>query len=432
MTGKTSIFTSPSVARFIGYAFIIIWLPLIPFINYFILAPIALASLLAGSFLLLISRRLSEYEKKLLTVSSGLEQLAAISNDAALSYDASFKIISWNEAAEKLFGLRKDEIIGKAISPGSAGDPRLSVLTQVIFPSLAPSVIKKSEPGIYPQIIDVDFAEPELNLTVKTDRILDPSGRPVGFIKTIKNRTRELELIRSKSEFITVAAHQLRTPLTAVHWTFEALSKSASGPDKEIVENGLEVSVKLLKIVNDLLDASKIEAGKFGYEFKEVDLVEFIDDLLKNANILAKKYGVSVYFDRPKTPVKIFADPGKLGLAVSNIIDNGIKYNVKNGRIVVRMEQLPNRPYIQISIKDTGIGIPPTGMKKLFTKFYRGENVVKEQTDGTGLGLYIAKNIIARHGGDISAESVLNRGTTFYIVLPTELSLIPPKELTIE
>lgn len=420
------------MVRFVGYVLFIVWLPLVLFVDYFIVAPIALLSFLLGVLLLGVSKKLDRCGEKLTLSDSRLEQVAAISGDAIISYDASFRIVSWNEAAEKLFKLKKEEIIGTIITPASAGDPKLAVLTQVVFPSLAPSVVKRSDPGVYPQVIDVSFDEPELNLVVKTERVMNPAGKAVGFVKSIENKTREFELIRSKSEFITVAAHQLRTPLTAVHWIFETLSKSAGGQDKEIITNGLEVSVKLLKIVNDLLDASKIESGKFGYEFKDIDLVVFIDEMLRNASVLAKKYDVSIYFDRPKEPIKIFADPEKLGLAISNIIDNGIKYNVKNGRVVVNLERVPNRPYVQISIKDTGIGIPPSGMKKLFTKFYRGENVVKERTDGTGLGLYIAKNIVFRHGGNITAESVLGRGTIFYIMLPTESSLIPPKEVTIE
>jgi two-component system phosphate regulon sensor histidine kinase PhoR len=125
----------------------------------------------------------------------------------------------------------------------------------------------------------------------------------------------------------------------------------------------------------------------------------------------------------------IHADTQKLGMALSNLLDNAIKYNIKNGQVIVKVEPYPNKPYIQIVIKDTGIGIPPEGIKKLFTRFYRGENVVKEQTDGSGLGLFITKNIILRHGGNISVESTLGRGTSFYIVLPTDPSLIPPKEV---
>jgi signal transduction histidine kinase len=320
------------------------------------------------------------------------------------------------------------------VSPEKISDSSFRTSVQAIFPSLAPAVVKRSAPGEYPQIMDISFSEPPLELTVSTDRILDKDGNPAGFLKVIKNRTREVELLRSKSEFITVAAHQLRTPLTAVHWIFETFAKSESlvPEDKELVMNGLTASAKLLKIVNDLLDVSKIESGKFGYSFTEIDIGVFMDDLLKNANLLAKKYGVSLFFDRPKSPIIIHGDPQKLGIAFSNLIDNAIKYNVKNGQVVVKIEPYPNRPYIQITIKDTGIGISKDALSKLFSKFFRGENVIKEQTEGSGLGLYIVKNIILRHGGNISADSALGRGSSFYVVLPTDPTLIPPKEVAAE
>lgn len=361
------------------------------------------------------------------------ERLIANMADAVIGYDSGFKITLWNKAAETLFKIRREDIIDKTISPEKISDSTLRLLIQTVFSSLAPSVVQKSEPGVYPQLVDISFTDPELELSISTDRTMDGFGKAIGFFKIIRNRTRETELLRSKSEFITVAAHQLRTPLTAVHWIFETLIKnnSIAAPDKEVVENGLAASVKLLKIVNDLLDVSKIEAGRFGYNFANIDISVFMDDILKNANILAKEFGVSLYFDRPKTPISIFADSQKLGMAISNLIDNAIKYNVKNGQVIVKIEGYPGRPYIQITIRDTGVGIAPEDLKKLFTKFYRGENVVKEQTDGSGLGLYITKNIIVRHGGNISAESVLGRGTTFYIVLPTDPSLIPPKEVAV-
>lgn len=366
-----------------------------------------------------------EFEKR------RFDKLVSNIEDAVIVYDRNFKIVVWNGAAEKLFRLRKEDILGQTISPEKISDPSFKLLVQTVFSSLAPAVGKKSAPGEYPQLIDISFQIPSLELSISTDRILDASSNPVGFIKIIKNKTREIEILRSKSEFITVAAHQLRTPLTAVHWIFETFEKneSVAEPDRELVSNGLTASLKLLKIVNDMLDVSKIESGKFGYNFTEMDIVMFMDDLLKNANLLAKKFGVSLYFDKPKPPIIIHGDPQKLGIAFSNLLDNAIKYNVKNGQVVVKIEPYPNRPYIQISIKDTGVGISEEGLKKLFTKFFRGDNVVREQTEGSGLGLYITKNIILRHGGNISAESVLGRGAVFYVILPTDPSLIPPKEM---
>lgn len=399
---------------------------------WFILSCVVFSALIGGA--LFVGLSFSDLKKEREYESERTDKLADNINDAIVSYDRDFKITSWNKKAEEIFKLRREDVIGTVISPERISDARFKILVQAIFPSLAPSVVRKSAPGEYPQIMDISFAEPALELTVSTDRVLDKNGAPAGFLKVIKNRTREVELLRSKSEFITVAAHQLRTPLTAVHWIFETFNKSAQlvPADKELAEDGLAASAKLLKIVNDLLDVSKIESGKFGYTFTEMNIGDFMDDLLRNANLLAKKYGVSLYFDRPKKPIVIHGDPQKLGIAFSNLIDNAIKYNVKNGQVVVKIEPYPNRPYIQITVKDTGIGMSKDAISKLFSKFFRGENVVKEQTEGSGLGLYIVKNIVLRHGGNISADSSLGRGSSFYVILPTDPALIPPKEVAME
>ncbi len=185
---------------------------------------------------------------------------------------------------------------------------------------------------------------------------------------------------------------------------------------------------RLLKVVNDLLDIAKIEEGKFGYQFQEVDIGEFLGEQLAEADPIAKQYQVKLYFEKPAEELKITADPAKLGVAISNLLDNAIKYNIPNGEVTIQVKKIPDKPYLQITIKDTGIGIPSEAIDKVFKKFFRGENATKIAVEGSGLGLYIAKNIIKRHGGDIKTESTLNRGTTFYISLPTNYLLIPPKE----
>jgi len=361
-----------------------------------------------------------------------VENIISNMRDGIIAYDNNFKVTVFNPAAESMFGLGEKEIIGQTLGPERAQESRFKFLTQVIFSSLAPVVVRHSESGTYPQIIDISFTDPVKELRVSTDQIVGSDGAVIGFVKVVHDRTREIELYKSKSEFVTVAAHQLRTPLTAVHWIFEILSKSDSliPEDKEVAASGLIASQKLLKIVNDLLDVAKIEEGRFGYEFMNTNLIEFISGILENANIIAKQYGINLYFDKGDDPAVIVKiDASKLGLALSNLIDNAIKYNVKNGSVTVRIARVPNQPYVQISIEDTGVGIPPEGMQKLFTKFYRSENVMKMQTEGSGLGLYITKNIVNRHGGNIWAESTLGRGTKFFLSIPTDSKLIPSTEV---
>ena len=388
------------------------------------------ALVVLGVGVLSSSYKLATSNIKTKTAAGRLQSIIANLGDGVVAYDNDFKILVFNTSAERIFGIKRDQIIGEYIGPERAGEARLRLLVQTMFPSLAPMVMRQSEVGVYPQIIDISFGE--RSLRVSTDRILDGDGKILGFVKLVRDRTREVELLKSKSEFITIAAHQLRTPLTAINWIFEGFSKSEDlkPEDRELSGNGLTAARKLLKIVNDLLDVSKIEEGRFGYNFQETNIINFITEILTNAQAEAKEYGIRLYFDKgDMSEVSLMIDPNRLGLALSNLIDNAIRYNVKNGTVTVKIEKLKDKPYIEISIKDTGVGIPPENMKKVFTKFFRAENVVKRETEGSGLGLYITKNIVNRHGGTIRAESIIDRGTTFFITLPTDPKLIPPKEV---
>ncbi|MDO8584722.1 MAG: ATP-binding protein [bacterium] len=350
-------------------------------------------------------------------------------SDAVIAYDENFNVLIFNKAAERVFGVSAEAVAGIKLGLELASDAKLKRLVQVVFPSLAPTVIARSETGAYPQVADIQFDDALLRVT--TNRITDASGKTQGFTKVIRDRTREAEILKSKSEFITVAAHQLRTPLTAVGWVFQGLKKDVAlnADSKMLVDTGDLASQKLLQIVNDLLDVAKMEGGKFGYEFQSSDLVAFLDGVLQGAKPLAKTYGVELFFDAPKDPIPLDFDAQKLSVAVSNLIDNAIKYNVPNGTVTLGVQQLPDKPYALVTIKDTGVGVPPEALQKLFTKFFRAENVQKFSTEGSGLGLYLTKNIINRHGGQIWVESELSRGTTFSFTLPTDPSLIPKKEV---
>lgn len=352
-------------------------------------------------------------------------------NIGIIAYDPNFKVLIFNRAAEEIFNIRAKEIIGKVFDLEKTKESRFKLLTQIIYPSLAPLVIRRSDTGVYPQISDFSFEEPKTELRITTNKIVDSAGHLLGFVKLVHDRTREIEILRSKSEFITVAAHQLRTPSTAVNWALDALSKESLTPDqKELADTGLSAAANLLKIINDLLDVSKIEEGRFGYQFENVNIISFIGDILGELMPFAKQAGVKLYFQKPIEPsIVVSIDSQKLKMVLFNLVDNAIKYNVQNGEVIIGLERIKGQPYIQISVKDTGIGVPPDQINKLFTKFFRAENAIKAIPDGLGLGLYIVKNIIRRHGGEIRVESEVNRGTAFYFTIPTDLKLIPSKEI---
>lgn len=400
------------------------------FLNVFLIILVIAAGGAAAFLFFKLSQKIQDL-KRLTAEESRLESIISSMNDGVIIYDQDFKMLFFSPAAEDIFNLKAKEILNQKIVPENAGDPRLAVLTKIIYQSLAPSVTRQSPEGVYPQIVDISFTEPHLELRVISDRVKDETGQQTGFLKIIQNRTRELDLLKSKNEFITVAAHQLRTPLSAVSWAYQSLkNENLTDSQKDIVNAGLAAANNLIKIVEDLLNISKIEEGRFGYNFQKIDLVAFLQSVLDQAAPVAKEYGVQVYMEPPKeSPLELEVDAEKLGLAVSNLLENAIKYNVPNGQVVVSAEKQTEAPFLEVKISDTGLGIPPEAMAKLFTKFFRADNALTKETAGSGLGLYIVKNIINRHGGQIWAESELKRGSVFHFTLPLDPRFIPQREI---
>ncbi len=355
--------------------------------------------------------------------------------DGIIFYDKNFKALFFNPAAEKLFKIKSADVLGHEFQPQDVEKEGWRTLAQVMFPSLAPTVVSRSAAGEYPQILDVSFPDPVLELQVLTLPVLDVAGATIGFMKVIRDKTREVTLMKSKNEFLTVASHQLRTPITDITWAIESLASDAelAPASKQTVEHALEASRGLIDIVEDLLNVARIEEGHFGYVFEAVDIVPFVSDMLKKIAPLAERSGVKVYFDAPKESLpKPLVDKQKLSLALGNVLENAVRYNTENGEVTVRIEKVLDKPFIEIAVKDTGIGISEEEIGNLFKKFYRSPGAIKTNTTGSGLGLYIVKNIIQAHGGQVWVESEPKRGSIFHFTLPTEPHLIPRHEVVME
>lgn len=393
---------------------------------------IVLAILLVLTVIILINNlRLARSNLEIKIERNELKSIISNLKDGIIAYDPNFKILIFNKASEEIFELRSDEVLNKYFAPETVREQKFKLLSQAIFPSLAPLVVRRSAPGEYPQIVDISFNESDMNLRVATDKIIDLNGQLLGFVKIIHDRTREIKLLKSKTEFIATASHQLRTPATATHWAIEELSKQKMlDEQKPIIETALGAVTKLMKTINDMLDVSKIEEGEFGYQFENIEFISFVEDIIRDMEPLSKQFNVKIYLEKPEDKsIPLSIDRQKISMVLSNLIDNAFKYNVASGEVIIKIERLKNEPYLEVSVKDTGVGMTEEDIKKLFTKFFRSENVVKFSTEGSGLGLYIAKNIIHRHGGKIWAESEINRGSIFHFTLPTDPNLIPSKEI---
>ncbi|MBU3925793.1 HAMP domain-containing histidine kinase [Patescibacteria group bacterium] len=233
--------------------------------------------------------------------------------------------------------------------------------------------------------------------------------------KTIK------EVETMKSEFITTVAHQIRTPLTRIKWAIQTVMNGETGKitqeQKEVLETGYNANQSMVVIINNLLESAKTEATYLGYNFQETFLEQIVSKVVNDFMPVANQKKINLEFlTNQKTLPAVKIDTEKISLALGNLLDNAMFYTPEGGRVSVILENFGD--CAKISVKDTGIGVPKDSLDKLFTRFFRAKNAVSVKTEGSGLGLYITKNIIMMHGGEIWVESKEGEGTTFYFTIP--------------
>jgi len=228
------------------------------------------------------------------------------------------------------------------------------------------------------------------------------------------------EANRMKSEFVSVVSHQLRSPLSNLKWVTDLL---LSGRLSSVSEKQLEYfkilkenSDRMAELVSDLLIVSKIEQQKLPLRKEKISIKDLVERTIKETAIFAKASNVRIEFNSEKTFPQISADPNQLKLVIDNLLDNAIRYSQSKGKIQINLKNKNNNVYLEI--KDNGVGIPKKDQKYIFQKFFRSENVMKYQTEGSGLGLYIAKSIIEKSGGKIGFKSQEGVGSTFWFTLP--------------
>lgn len=231
---------------------------------------------------------------------------------------------------------------------------------------------------------------------------------------------KERELSEMKDTFIKTTAHQLRTPTSAIKLAIEFLNekrKKFNSEIQEFLDDALSGSKDLANIVNDLVAVSEFGFGKYKLENpKLIDIVEVTEDIIDKYNLEIKEKKLNFQFQKPPEILQCQSTLRAMRFIVQNLIDNAICYTKKAGKITLSIRKI--KDFIEFRIEDTGIGIPDSEKKLIFSEFFRASNAIEQKNVGTGLGLYLTKNIIEAHKGKIWFESVRNKGTTFYFTLP--------------
>lgn len=245
------------------------------------------------------------------------------------------------------------------------------------------------------------------------------AGQPQAIV-TIHDETKSRDLENMKVDFVSMAAHELRTPLAATRGYLELITFKEGenvAPDiKNYLGQALKSTAELGGLIDNLLGVTRIERGTLTLHPEKVDIAADIQQAIRNASFSASDKRITLTYDGPASDCFVIADQIALHEVVNNLINNAIKYTNSGGSVAVSLAR-QDKNYI-INFKDTGIGIPKQAMQNLFTKFYRVHGGLNSGSTGTGLGLFISKSIIERHGGTISVESVEGKGSTFTVTLP--------------
>jgi len=227
-------------------------------------------------------------------------------------------------------------------------------------------------------------------------------------------------LNRMKSEFVAVASHQLRTPLSAAKWELELLltklKKGLNEKQLEKMENISKLNDRMIRLVNDLLDVARIDQNRLILRKQNFDFGKLTQDMLDEIVPAYNSRHISVSSNIEKNLPEALGDKEKIKLVLDNLISNAFKYTTSGGKIDIKLFQKGNN--LIFEVKDSGVGIPEEQVGRVFEKFFRSDNAIKYQTEGTGLGLYIAKNIIEQLNGRIWFQSIENVGSEFNFSLP--------------
>lgn len=231
---------------------------------------------------------------------------------------------------------------------------------------------------------------------------------------------RDQEVSTLKNEFVSIIAHQFRTPLTSVEWVLEALASddknNLTKEQRELIENGKISTVKLSKVLNDLLEMVQVEEGRSLPVFADTEIMSIISEIVKEYKEIAQEKGVNFYYESDAESLVIPIDAERFPMIVSSLLMNAIIYTPKGGSVNFKITT--KGEVLRMVVQDTGIGISESDSPKLFTKFFRGKSGVLAHPDGSGISLYVIKNIIDSRGGEIRFESREGKGSVFYVEIP--------------
>ncbi len=355
--------------------------------------------------------------------------LASI-GDAVFVIDEKEKITLFNLAAEAISGYSAEEAIGKPYKEILHFICETGKKTEVTF-------IQRALNGHLAHMRNHTYLirkdGKKIAVSDSAAPLRDDRNKIIGAIIVFRDVTREAELSNAKDEFVSLASHQLRTPLSAINWFVEILMSGDAGrlnkQQTEYIQQVYNGNQRMIKLVNSLLNVSRIDLGKLINEPTPNSIKQILNSLERemSSQITTKRLSVNTNIKSDVPPIAI--DTKLLRIIIQNLLSNAVKYTSENGKIAINVRRAtladhpPHKTHshkesILISISDTGFGIPKTQQTHIFEKLFRADNARVKDVEGSGLGLYLVQQILLRLGGNIWFESTENVGSTFYVTIP--------------
>jgi PAS domain S-box-containing protein len=361
-----------------------------------------------------------------------LEAILESTNDAILMVDAERSVVTANQQFEAFFNLRRyqliqrsvDVLIEQAREQPDSPDEFANVLLSLSGDGSQSGAGDFAVPGAPPRTL-VWYSAP----------VRAQDGAHVGRLFVFRDATREREADRTKTEFVSLVSHELRTPMTSIKGFTDMILDGDAGPVKPLVQEYLEIiklnADRLIALINDILDVTRLESGRLQLQRTVCHVEDIIDSVVQALFPLIdeRQQQLEVHAGPELPPV--WVDRDRIAQVITNLLANATKYTPPDGELgiearwVTDSEEMPPDappgvfiPAILIGVHDTGIGITPQDQARLFTRFFRTDQVAERQIAGTGLGLSIAKSFVELHGGHVWVQSVPEQGSSFYFTIP--------------
>lgn len=349
------------------------------------------------------------------------EAMLASIGDGFIATDSEGKIVLVNTVFEDMLGLKEAEVIGKllvdVVPAADETGTALPTEKRPIRQALTNKSIKTKAITTTAFYTRKDGTLFPVTITVSP---IITGGNLIGAVEVFRDITHEHEVDKAKSEFVSLASHQLRTPLSAIGWYAELLLEGEAGKvtkqQKEFLEQISASNNRMVALVKALLNASRIDLGTLASDPSPIDVIELAESVVGELTPQTEEREITLTKKYQSKKIVFNADANLLRIVVQNLLSNAIKYTPPKGKVTLTIAL--DEKNFHLTVSDTGYGIPKSQQDKIYQKLFRADNAKEKDPDGNGLGLYIVKSVIETNGGQIRFESEENKGTTFFIELP--------------